>query len=102
MVHMKFGGDNKKIMSKNKLVYILILCLFFPLMWLFPERTSFDDYNYSFNFVTKEHITNWGEWIESMVEHYYTFNGRVFTNGFAAFFLSWELENVFKLLNSLF
>lgn len=102
MVHMKFGGDNKKIMSKNKLVYILILCLFFPLMWLFPKRTSFDDYNYSFNFVTKEHITNLGEWIESMVEHYYTFNGRVFTNGFAAFFLSWELENVFKLLNSLF
>lgn len=97
-----------KSINKNKQILIsffIIGTCFYLLNLLTPEYL--DDYLYKFQFIngvadTAHPIIHIKDIINSQINHYFTFNGRVIVHSFVQLFTSIIGKNIFNIVNSLF
>lgn len=97
---MKSISQNKQILIS---LFIIGTC-FYLLNLLTPEYL--DDYLYKFQFIngianTNHPIIHIKDIINSQINHYFTFNGRIIVHSFVQLFTSILGKNIFNIVNSL-
>ncbi|MBE6606188.1 MAG: hypothetical protein E7635_04030 [Ruminococcaceae bacterium] len=86
------------------IITVLLVASIAALVYAMNKQTALcrDDYSYSYTFAVKENkfrITNFGQIIDSQINHYKVMNGRAVTHTLAQIFLMFD-KSVFDLINT--